>query len=671
MGVSSPLIVPGSAARVEALSNALEGASRALTVALAQDVNMHFAEAEDSVSALVRTLRHLLHTWTGRGSFPDTDQGMACYLPAGHVVIRTPASYPLSNGMWAVVPAALTGNRVTWVLPAGCVALAAQIQRVARDAGWPRGDLELVCTEGDEHDLIETLDPRMVVFVGSAEGAAKVSRRADPTGPRPILETGGVNLCVACEAADPSFVIRNVASAMLRHSGQCCNAPTHLLVPRQQAESYRDGFAEILRRVRFGRPGDSSVLTRLARSRYDSCFEATLSRLGRQSNGAIQAPTPPEGFARPTVFLYSSAEDMPEPRSQIGPLLTLVEFDDLSESVGSFRGGDIFSVSVFGTPPRAQLVADMVGEVKPPMLGVDAIVRSCASRRWQGASRSGSGFLLSAPSILQFVRTVSVTTETIRSRSRVPSDGNRSGRLDFDVFLRTAGEETTAAALDALQRESPVPVQVIKGVIPVHRSFNACLDRAREPFFFVVDADVVVFEGALDRMLAVMKSASPDVAIVMPLLRDEFLDDEIYAGFKLYRRDATCGLSYSDCLDDDHRFNAETLPAAGYRVIHLEEVLGVHGIAETSASAYKRGRVRTQKYRLREVQEGRTFGLHKPLIRQLLRWADRRDDRDLAYVLGGVIGLLRAQLDDGSFDPVEAPTEFKRIMEATCKESTD
>ena len=639
----------------------LRKSSAQVSEALTSDVGMHAHEACGSVNKLCMTLDDLIALWTRTGSFPAYSRGHM-FGPVGRVAIRTPASYPLSNGAWALAPALLAGNSISWLFPPECVYTRSVMQSILRSSGCD-SRVELLDPSNDEATVLASGEPDFLVYVGSRYGARTVLEKGKVREVGRILETGGVNLHVASEESEPESVAKTVLCGILRHSGQCCNKPTHFAVPSTGMQEFLAACADQLHSTSGKVLESIQVLRPLATRRYANGYDVYRASVESLVERVLSPARWPEGAPRPFVGHTTRLDARLAPLEAIGPGVILFGYESYQELLHLFSDCDIFSL-VFHGGSFCSKKLEMASELGSPMLGLNALPSSNAQTRWQGATRSGAGFLLSSESIFQFTK-VTPVTESLFPVCKTARP--RLGAASLDVFVRECGEETLNAAVEAIEAQYAGQIQIIRNVRPVSDSFNVVLEAASKDYFLIVDADVVIDPEAIPRMVDRMTRLGSDVAIVMPLLWDEFLGEAVYAGLKLYRTSAVAGLKYRDVIDDDHDFNVRLSEEHGRRVFRMREILGRHGIEESPRSAYKRGRVRALKYRLRERRHGVRHGLHKPLVRILERWGRTRDKRDLAFALGSLVSLL-AQLDDpGAFSPEEYGDELDLIVKTICK----
>jgi aldehyde dehydrogenase (NAD+) len=117
------------------------------------------------------------------------------------------------------------------------------------EAGVPAGVFNLV--NGDGPTVGEALsrhpDVDMMSFTGSTRAGSLVAQNAAPTVKRVTQELGGKSPNVILEDADLEAAVTRGVMHMYNNTGQSCNAPSRMLVPRallQQAEQIAEKVSE-------------------------------------------------------------------------------------------------------------------------------------------------------------------------------------------------------------------------------------------------------------------------------------------------------------------------------------------------------------------------------------------------------------------------------------------
>ena len=104
-------------------------------------------------------------------------------------------------------------------------------------AGMPAGVFNLVNGDGPTvgQAIAAHPDIDMVSFTGSTRGGVAVTKAAADTVKRVTLELGGKSANVILADADLAAAVERGVLSCFGNTGQSCNAPTRMLVPRASA----------------------------------------------------------------------------------------------------------------------------------------------------------------------------------------------------------------------------------------------------------------------------------------------------------------------------------------------------------------------------------------------------------------------------------------------------
>jgi aldehyde dehydrogenase (NAD+) len=158
----------------------------------------------------------------------------------GVVGLITPWNWPLNQIACKVAPAIAAG--CTMVLKPSEVAPITGIifSEVMHAAGVPAGVYNMVSGDGLSVGQVMSSHPDidMMSFTGSTRAGILVAKAAADTVKRVSQELGGKSANIILRDADLAWSVRKGVQSCFNNSGQSCNAPTRMLVPRAlQAEA--------------------------------------------------------------------------------------------------------------------------------------------------------------------------------------------------------------------------------------------------------------------------------------------------------------------------------------------------------------------------------------------------------------------------------------------------
>jgi len=281
--------------------------------------------------------------------------------PIGVCGFITPWNWPVNQIMCKVAPALAAGCTMvlkpTEIAPLNAILLA----EVFHDAGVPPGVFNLVNGDGPTvgQAIAAHPDVDMVSFTGSTRAGIEVARAAAPTVKRVTQELGGKSPNVILDDADMKAAVGGGMVSCGMNSGQSCNAPTRMLVPRSrhdEAVAIAKATAESLA---VGEPfGEGSRLGPVVSEAQWNKIQGLIQKgIDEGATLVTGGPGRPEGldkgyYVKPTVFA-NVRNDMTIAREEIfGPVLCILPYEDEDDAAriandtpyglcGYVSGGDL------------------------------------------------------------------------------------------------------------------------------------------------------------------------------------------------------------------------------------------------------------------------------------------------------------------------------------------
>ena len=156
--------------------------------------------------------------------------------PIGVCGLITPWNWPMNQIVCKVAPALAAG--CTMVLkPSEIAPLSAYLfAQMLHEAGLPPGVFNMVNGDGPTVGAAISSHPdvAMVSFTGSTRAGVAVAVAAAPTVKRVTQELGGKSANIILEDADLEKAVHEGVQACFRNTGQSCDAPTRMLIPRSR-----------------------------------------------------------------------------------------------------------------------------------------------------------------------------------------------------------------------------------------------------------------------------------------------------------------------------------------------------------------------------------------------------------------------------------------------------
>ena len=262
--------------------------------------------------------------------------------PIGVCALITPWNWPINQIAVKVAPALAAG--CTMVLkPSEIAPFDAMIfAEILHSAGVPAGVFNLVNGDGPNVGVALSGHPdvAMVSFTGSTRAGVSVAQTAAPTVKRVAQELGGKSANIILEDADFEREVGRGTSNCFDNTGQSCNAPTRMLVPRARLAEAAEIAAKRAGSTTTGDPqGEGTRMGPVVSEAQWNKIQGLIQKGIDEGATLVAGGTGrPEGldkgfYVRPTVFSDVN-NDMSIAREEIfGPVLAIIPYDDEEEAI--------------------------------------------------------------------------------------------------------------------------------------------------------------------------------------------------------------------------------------------------------------------------------------------------------------------------------------------------
>lgn len=312
--------------------------SEDMAQAISQEMGSPIARARDSQTwAGMAHLEEMISTLKNYVFDEMRDDMLITREPVGVAGLITPWNWPMNQIMCKVAPALAAG--CTLVLkPSEVAPLSGLVfTEIMDEAGLPPGVYNMVNGDGPGvgEAIARHLDVDMVSITGSTRAGAAVAKLAADTVKRVHQELGGKSPNIILPDADfEDAVIRGVKGCF-SNSGQSCDAPTRMLVPREKMEQalhIAKGTAEAFK---MGSPADETtqlgpVVSAVQYDRIQTLIAKGIEEGATLVTGGLGKPAGLETgyYVKPTVF-GNVQPDMTISREEIfGPVLSILAYDN-------------------------------------------------------------------------------------------------------------------------------------------------------------------------------------------------------------------------------------------------------------------------------------------------------------------------------------------------------
>jgi aldehyde dehydrogenase (NAD+) len=262
--------------------------------------------------------------------------------PIGVCGFITPWNWPVNQIMCKVAPALAAGCTMvlkpTEIAPLNALLVA----DILHDAGVPAGVFNLVNGDGPTvgHAIASHPEVDMVSFTGSTRAGIEVARAAAPTVKRVTQELGGKSANVILDDADFATAVGGGVMGCWMNSGQSCNAPTRMLVPKaRQAEAVAIA-KKVAEGITVGDPFAQGtrlgpVVSEVQWKKIQGLIQKGIDEGATLVTGGVGRPAGLDHgyYVKPTVFADVN-NGMTIAREEIfGPVLAILPYRDEDEAV--------------------------------------------------------------------------------------------------------------------------------------------------------------------------------------------------------------------------------------------------------------------------------------------------------------------------------------------------
>jgi aldehyde dehydrogenase (NAD+) len=362
-------IAVGNSADVDAAVEAAAKAFPAFSVTsvesrlalLKEILRVYNLRYEDLVQAVSQEMGAPLHfardaqIWSGRAHLESTiaalekfqfseDHGTTHVVreAIGVCALITPWNWPLNQIVCKVAPAIAAGCTVV-LKPSEIAPLTGVIfAEIMHEAGVPAGVFNLVNGNGPDVGQHMASHPKvdMVSFTGSTRAGIIVAKAAADTVKRVAQELGGKSANILLEDADFEVAVAKGVQGCFSNTGQSCDAPTRMLVPRAQHARALEIAKATAEKIVTGSPLESTtnlgpVISEAQFEKIQGLIAKGIEEGATLVTGGLERP---EGldvgyYVKPTVF-GDVTPQMTIAREEIfGPVLSILPYDSEEQAI--------------------------------------------------------------------------------------------------------------------------------------------------------------------------------------------------------------------------------------------------------------------------------------------------------------------------------------------------
>tara|TARA_R110000782_G_scaffold31350_1_gene77195 strand:+ start:892 stop:2319 length:1428 start_codon:yes stop_codon:yes gene_type:complete len=262
--------------------------------------------------------------------------------PIGVCGLITPWNWPMNQVAVKVAPALAAG--CTMILKPSEIAPfdAIIFAEILDEAGVPAGVFNLINGDGPGVGTALSQHPgiSMVSFTGSTRAGVLVAQNAAPTVKRVAQELGGKSANIILDDADLEEAVTAGTRAMFDNTGQSCDAPSRMLVPKDKMAAAAEIAAKVAASAAVGNPRDKGtrigpVVSDVQWGKIQQLIQKGIDEGATLVAGGTGRPEGLETgyYVKPTVFANVS-NDMTIAREEIfGPVLSIIPYEDEDDAI--------------------------------------------------------------------------------------------------------------------------------------------------------------------------------------------------------------------------------------------------------------------------------------------------------------------------------------------------
>ena len=272
------------------------------------------------------------------------------------------------------------------------------LAQILDESDVPAGVFNLVNGDGPTVGAAISSHPdvAMVSFTGSTRAGVAVAQAAAPTVKRVTQELGGKSANIILDDADLEKGVKQGVRECFLNTGQSCNAPTRMLIPRSKMAEAVAAAKQAAEATKAGDPfaEDTNVGPLANKAQFDKVQRLIHKGIEEGAKLVAGGTGRPDGltkgyYVKPTVFADVDNE-MTIAREEIfGPVLCMIPYEDENDAV-RIANDSLYGLSGFvtsGNLERAHRIAKRIRAGNVHINGARVDFAGC----FGGYKQSGNG----------------------------------------------------------------------------------------------------------------------------------------------------------------------------------------------------------------------------------------------------------------------------------------
>lgn len=336
--------------------------------------------------------------------------------PIGIVGIIKPWNYPITNSLWSILPAIISGNIVIYKPSEYCCHTANILAEAFMQSNLPKGVFNVLFGGSEVGTrIVECKEVSMISFTGSSEAAIEIQKKSADLGiiRKYSLETGGSDSAIIDKNVDIEFAVNGILWGAFNNAGQVCTSIENVFIP---TEIYVDFVSLLKKQLSKLCPGKD--YGKIQNHSLKIKIEKILSRVNKNaltevvSGGYIE-----NNYLIPTLI---ECKDYQEINYEVfSNILRIFKYENLSD-IPKIINSSIYGLgcSIWTSEPESLKIKDIIDEIDVGMIWINDVNVAFPEMPWTGVKNSGVGFNLSLDSIKEFstIKSISIDSNSKTSK---------------------------------------------------------------------------------------------------------------------------------------------------------------------------------------------------------------------------------------------------------------
>jgi aldehyde dehydrogenase (NAD+) len=318
--------------------------------------------------------------------------------PIGVVGMITPWNWP-ANQIACKVAGALAAGCTMVLKPSEVAPFNAMLlAEILAEAGVPKGVFNLVNGDGPGVGSAMAAHPHIdcISFTGSTRAGIEVAIRAAPTVKRVGQELGGKSANILLDDVDFTKAVSEGVKAVLRNSGQSCNAPTRMLVPVAKMAEVSAIAKATAEAFRVGDPKAEGIEMGpvVSELQWNKIQGYITKGMAEGATLVAGGPGRPDGLAKgyyvkPTVFANVSNTMTVAQEEIFGPVLVIIPYKDEADAI-AIANDSPFGLAAYVSSADRERAKRVARQLKAGMVHVNNAPAD-SKAPFGGMKQSGNG----------------------------------------------------------------------------------------------------------------------------------------------------------------------------------------------------------------------------------------------------------------------------------------